>query len=351
MDKKFVLVSNCVCESILAEDVISNDGIKLIAKDTSINSYIIKRLAEIGVDKVWVYEVSRDDGNDYGKQKMNELKKEYARNVILIKNILKDISTGKILRYEAISEVTSSLYNMMNDNNYVLRCLDEIKTIDEYTYTHSLNTAFYAMLIAWWMKLPGQEIKEIIQAGLVHDIGKTRVPGDILNKPGRLTEEEYDVIKRHTIYGYSMLDNCDAEIGKRVKDAVLFHHERINGSGYPMGASNDKIDLYAKIIGIADVYDAITSDRVYKRKATPFDAFDVFTLQGFSIFDISILKIFLNNLPAYYTGIKVLLSSGQTGEVVYIPPHDISCPVIRCGPVFIDMSKKTDTKIIGILNE
>jgi putative nucleotidyltransferase with HDIG domain len=220
--------------------------------------------------------------------------------------------------------------------------------MDGYTYTHSINTAFYAMLIAKWLKLPGKNIREVIEAGLLHDIGKAKVPERILNKPGPLTKDEYDEMKKHPVYGYSILDD-EKSVSISVKKAVLSHHERLDGSGYPNGVSNDSLSLYTKILGIADVFDAITSDRIYKKRSTPFDAFSVFTSIGIRGFDMTIVNTFLNNIVSYYVGANVLLNNGYKGRIVYIPPYDIVNPVVDIKSNFIDLSKRSWLKIIDIV--
>lgn len=347
MKKSFLSVAKCSSSNILARDVFTDDGVKLVAKDTFINDYIVERLLEMGIQRVWVYETPYESKADFDKVKIAEVKKEYIKNVLLIKDLLKSLSTGNGLSYKVLTELTYSVYQ--SENFYIIGCLDELKNLDEYTYSHSINTGFYSMLIARWIKLPEHNVKEIIQAGLIHDIGKTRVPAKILNKPGFLTADEYAEIKRHPAYGYEILNESYNAVGSRVKNAVLTHHERLNGSGYPEGISGNELDLYARILGIADVYDAITSDRVYKKKMTPFGAFEEFMSMGNGLFDISILKTFLNSMSAYYTGVKVLLSNGQTGEVAYIPPHNIVSPVINTGSGLISLSSTSDIKILKII--
>jgi putative nucleotidyltransferase with HDIG domain len=327
--------------------MLSNEGIRLVAKNTIINDYIINRLVEMGIDRIWVYETLYEDTEE-NKIVAAKIKEEYIKNVVLIKSVLNDLSSGKPLNFEKISEVSSSIYNEINESSFVIKWIDRLKTIDEYTYTHSFNTAFYSMLIAKWLKLTDRNMKEIIKAGLLHDIGKTKVPGKILNKPGPLTKDEYEEMKKHPVYGYQILNSEESVIGE-IKNAVLFHHERVDGSGYPNGISDDKIGIYAKIIGVADVYDAITSDRIYKKRATPFDAFNAFMSTGISGYDMAIVNTFLNNISSYYIGAKVILNNGKRAEIVYIPPHDILNPVISIDSDFIDLSERKGLKIVHII--
>ncbi len=130
---------------------------------------------------------------------------------------------------------------------------------------------------------------------------------------------------------------------------MLLHHERIDGSGYPFGYSNVSISLLAKIVSVADVYDAMTQNRVYKKKATPFDAFEMFLTIGESIFDTTVLNAFLKNMATFFVGANVILSSGDTGQIVYVPPQNILSPIISVGSKYINLSQESSVKILSML--
>ena len=174
-----------------------------------------------------------------------------------------------------------------------------------------------------------------------------KIPNEILNKKGRLTTEEFNIIKNHTIWGYEMLEKVDG-FNDGIKNAVLMHHERTDGSGYPFSMSVNSIGLYSKIIAIADVFDAMTSDRVYRKRMTPFDAFEMFKTIGVSMFDTTILDTFIKKISPYYTGINVVLSNGKRGRIVYIPPQDILSPVVEVQSDYLDLSTRSDAKILSI---
>jgi putative nucleotidyltransferase with HDIG domain len=190
------------------------------------------------------------------------------------------------------------MYESIDNNSIIINALSRIKSIDEYTFTHSINTAFYSMFIAIWMGLDDQQIINATQAGLLHDIGKIYIPNEILNKPGRLTEEEYEMIKKHTLYGYFLISEF-GEFNPEVKRAVLFHHERTDLKGYPLSASSDYVGIISKIVAIADVYDAMTTDRVYKKGTSPSEAVEFLSNDGMKLLDSYILKVFIENIPLY----------------------------------------------------
>jgi HD-GYP domain-containing protein (c-di-GMP phosphodiesterase class II) len=197
-----------------------------------------------------------------------------------------------------VTQFLAHMYESIEGNPIILKALDQIKKMDEYTFTHSVNTAFYSMFIAMWMGLEDQDIINATQAGFLHDIGKIYIPGAILNKPGALTAQEYEIIQLHPLYGYSLLNEF-SEFNLKVKRAVLFHHERIDAKGYPLCASEDYVGLLPKIIAVADVYDAMTTNRVYKKGKTALEAIDYLSHQGRRHLDNRVLVHFLNNIPVY----------------------------------------------------
>jgi putative nucleotidyltransferase with HDIG domain len=215
-----------------------------------------------------------------------------------IRSNLSEVLFRKEYTYTRITEYLARMYESINDNPIIINALDRIKKIDEYTFTHSINTAFYSMFIAIWMGLNDQQVINATQAGLLHDIGKIYISDEILNKKGPLNEEEYEIIKKHTLYGYFLLNEF-GDFNLEVRRAVLFHHERCDSLGYPLNASPDYVGIISKIVAVADVYDAMTSDRVYKKGINPVDAMKFLSTDGMKVLDNEVLNIFLTNIPVY----------------------------------------------------
>ncbi|MCX7710271.1 MAG: HD-GYP domain-containing protein [Clostridia bacterium] len=348
MEKKHIPAKDCLEGWILAQPIFNEYGTVIVMENTTINSYIKSRLMEFGVERIWVYAPDGRKSHQDESSTYEQFQNKYKSNVMAIKDVINDLAAGKKLEMEKISDVSNSLYSELNNTGYVTRCLNEIKDSDEYTYSHCINVALYTMLAAKWLKLSEQEIKEAIHAGLLHDIGKSKVPLDILNKPSRLSSEEFEEIKKHTVYGYEIVKSID-HISENVRQAVLMHHEREDNTGYPTGAKGGEINIYSKIVAVTDVFDAMTSDRVYKKRATPFEAFEMFHSEGLTSFDTRVSLTFLSNLSVNYIGAKVMLNTGESGEVAYIPPHNITKPVVSLKSKYIDMSKEKSIKIESII--
>lgn len=341
--KKLIQTLSCEVGDILAEDVINNN-LKILARDTIINEFIKSKLINLGVYSITIYDNYREDNSHYV-----DIKKEYDNIIMLNKKLIMDIFSGSRDADEIILEITNSIYGKLIDANYMMSYISELKNKDLYTFTHSVNVGFYSMLMAKWMRLSENQVKEIIVAGLLHDIGKTKIDDKILNKPGRLTKEEFDEMKKHPRYGYDIVKKV-SQISEDIKTGILFHHERMDGSGYPSRLKNDEINLYSRIIAIADTYDAMTSNRVYKKRVTPFESFNMFLTTGMTIYDIKILNTFLNNITPYYIGAKVLLDDGTKGKIVYIPPYNIVSPIINVDTKFIDFSRENTISVVDIIS-
>lgn len=341
--------SFCNAGDVLAENIYNQKGITLVAENTVMNEYIKNKLIEIGVSNVWIYQPTELLGQQEETSIVkNQVTKTYKNTIIKVKQFLYELSLGCPLDFQLIKELSGSIFKEIDQSSSIIECLNEIKSADEYTYTHCVNVAFYSMLTAKWMNLPEETIKEIVQAALLHDIGKTKIPCNILNKKGKLTTEEFELMKEHPRFGYEMLKDVE-EIGDDILKAVLQHHERIDGSGYPNQLKAEEISLYTKIITVADVFDAMTQDRVYKKKVSPFESFQMFLTTGIGIYDTKVLTAFIKHMAVFYVGTKVLLNNGEVGEIVYVPPQDITSPVINIGSDYIDLSKEREVKVVAVV--
>lgn len=348
MGKKCILVSDCKSGDVIAQKIVSKYGAIIAVENTIINNYIKNKLITFEIGCIWIYGTSKESSSKFINSTFLKLKKDYKQNVIKINELINDLSKGKNIPLIRINKVSNSIYNSINSEYYIVKLLNELRSADKYSYNHSVNVSFYAMLLGKWLFLSEKEIKNLSQAGMLHDIGKTKIPIEILNKNGKLDSYEFEEIKNHSVYGYNIVKELDI-ISDNVKEAILMHHERTDGSGYPMGKNENELSLYSKIIAIVDSYDAITSERVYKKRETPFEAFQIFQHSSLKCFDIHIMTIFLTNLAVCYVGSKVLLNNGQSGEIVYIPPHAITEPIISVGSEYIDLSKESNLKITTML--
>lgn len=339
-----ISIDKCKEGDILACDLFNLNGMTLAAMGTQLNGYIREHLISFGIDRVRIFSTFERTQDNNKDNSYTEFKKMYLDTVLQTKAIINELAAGKPLDLGKVSGISQQIKENMSDNDNIIRCLLEIKRSDEYTFSHCVNVGFYSMLIAKWMGKPDKEINKIIQSGLLHDIGKSKIPDSILNKGGILTKEEYEIIKRHTILGYEMVSEIN-DIDDDVKRAVLLHHERMDGSGYPFNSFSDSINMFARIVAVADVFDAMTSNRVYKKRSTPFEVFEMFQTVGMSMFDAELIRVFINKIAINLVGCRVRLNNGEIGDIAYVPLHNVTCPILKVKSEYLDISKAKEIKI------
>ncbi|MCR5734620.1 MAG: response regulator [Lachnospiraceae bacterium] len=222
----------------------------------------------------------------------------------------------------AASHIVSDISNMKKLSIDII----DLRSFDDYTYHHCVNVAIYCVAVAKYMGMNDKEIKEICEAGICHDLGKRKIPVDIINKPGSLTDAEFAEIKNHPQYSYDILRN-NPDISGTVRQAVLCHHENENGSGYPLGKTGDELHPIVKILHAVDVYDALTSRRPYKNPYSPAEAYD-YLIGGIDIlFNRDVIDAMKMVIPVYPIATEVVLSNGEAG-IVTDHTHNPMRPVV-----------------------
>jgi putative nucleotidyltransferase with HDIG domain len=341
--KIFISPSELISGMKIAETILNEYGAIIISEGTILDDHLVNKLKKMGLFRLQVFEQENHE-TEY----KDEFIKSYNSSVDEYKKIITDIANGADLNTEKIDNVVDSVLQRFEEKRDIISCLNQIRSADEYTYAHSINVSLISMLIGNWMKFDSGRVRLLVQAGMLHDIGKTMVPIEILNKPGKLTAEEFEEIKKHPVYGYRIVEKVPS-VSKEVLSAVLMHHEKEDGTGYPNKLSGDKIHIFAQIVSVADIYDAMTSNRVYREKDCPFDVFQLMEENSLGKLNPTVVFAFLNNMAAYYIGDKVRLSNDEIGEIIYINPRVVSKPIVKVGDKFIDFLKEKDIKIKQML--
>ncbi len=213
-----------------------------------------------------------------------------------------------------IKEIGKEVYSVVGDSKDLLINLSKLKISDEYTYKHSVDVGTMSAVLAKSMGESNRFVHDVTLSGLLHDVGKEKIPNEVINKPAKLTPEEYEIIKTHPVHGYRLLMQTN-EIAEDIRQGILNHHENIDGTGYPRGLMGDEIGKMGQIISIVDVYDALVTKRPYKDAKTPAQAIEImFTMSN--KFDMNLFKAFLAVINAYPNGSQVVLSTGETATVL-----------------------------------
>jgi len=340
---RIMRTSDCKPGMVLASDIINDYGAVILYQNSILDEYSINKLMKLGLNFVKIYK-----DYEFKEKKHAVIEAQYNNNLEEFKEIIWDISCGKTLEMERVSEVSRSLSSNFDSIHDLVSCLSKVRSISEYTYTHSLNVSLLCSLLGSWLNLGHNHIEQLSYCGILHDIGKSKISPEILNKPDALTEEEFDKIKQHPLIGYKMLEG-NKEISKDVALGVLMHHEREDGSGYPFGFKSERIHYYAKILAVVDTFDAMTSNRIYKKRQTPFDVLEMYESEYLTKCDAGIMLTFLKHISSYYIGVKVRLTDGSIGEIVYINTNRISRPLIKSKDTIIDLSMVPEMKIVEML--
>lgn len=337
---------------VLANDVYTYDSyIKLLDKGTVLEDKDIARLAFYSILDVLVeddpVEVVEPDPAVTGLSYSERLKeskefKEFradfeecaSRFEHEIKDLIENNSDFKI------DNMMSPIYGLLKKGRTATNIFDmlhNLRMYDDATYTHCINVALITNILGQWLKWDEKELEIATQAGLFHDIGKLMIPDAIITKPGKLTNDEYSIVQTHPQRGYEILNPIN--ISSHVKNAALMHHERCDGTGYPLKLKGPQIDRFAKAVAIADVYDAMTSARHYRGPMCPFIAISMFEDEGLQKYDPEIIMIFLQNIVNTYLLNTVRLNTGEIGEIIFINKNHLSRPTIKVGEDYIDLSK------------
>lgn len=226
--------------------------------------------------------------------------------------------------------------------------LHNMHSTEDSIYAHSLNVALICRQFGKWMKFDQATLDTLTLCGLLHDIGKLKIPEEVLNKPGKYTDEEFVLVKKHTLYGYQLLQPLP--IDDRIKKSARSHHERCDGSGYPSGLTQEDTDEFAMIVAIADVYDAMTAARSYRAPLCPFQVIAKFEQEGLQKYNPKYILVFLKHIAGIYQKHRVLLSDGRFATIVMQGTKQLSKPIVQLDDdTCIDLSLENDLTIQSVL--
>ncbi len=310
----------------IAQAVRDKSGRAMIESGAYLDDFQIEYLLEHGIGAISIREDGDDDEievSEEAKRVIEKVRVDDCSNVSLKEDVKKRVgegvqylfnNTGSSGFIEATNNVSDELEKAITKNNAIAIDINKLKVSDEYTFKHSVDVATMAMIIGKKFGLSKEEIHEIGIAGLLHDVGKSKIPNEILNKPARLTDEEFLMMKHHSLFGYNILTETGS-FSKAVLSGVLQHHEKMNGKGYPMAVAGDKIHKFARIISVSDVFDALVTERPYKKAFTLRDAVEMIMAMTEDL-DIDAMQSFLGSVILYPVDSFVKLSNGEYCKVV-----------------------------------
>lgn len=337
---------------IIGEDIMSANHTMIVPRGTVLTESVMNLLTNNAVFMVAIDDeiASKEEENPsyYENLKSSkefiEFKEEYENTVEIFSNALNAVvSQNKDSDIDQLVDQTIKMCKVETSGYGLMDFLMNMREYDDSTFCHSMNVALICYVFCDWIGWSKEDQKIATTCGLLHDIGKLKIPDHIVKKPGKLTREEFEVIKQHPVLGYRILEGIGVE--PKIRNAALMHHEKCDGTGYPFGILGEKMDKITKMVTIADIYDAMTSKRVYRGPMSPFAVVSAFEQDGLQKYDPELILCFLQNVANTFLNNKVVLSNGNEGKVIFINKAQLSRPTILCGNEFVDLSTNPDISI------
>lgn len=330
---------------VVAEDIYNRMGAVVVGINAILDKNIIERLKRLGISEIKVFEKNGDpEAADTDKIFLDK----YMKNVVLIRDIMLDVQEGKPIDERKVDLVTDSILEKDIQYKDIIREIYDGASASKYEYTHCVNVSMLSMLIGKCMGVDGKRLELLVKTALMHDIGKCKISESILGKRSVLTPEELVEVRKHPWYGSELLRSINWFVGEAY-EGVVKHHEREDGSGYPRGLKGESIGEFAKIIAVADVFDAMTSDKAYKNKSNPFDVFEYMEGEAKEKMNPRVVSAFIQNAAECYIGDMFFLDNGDQCEIIHINPKAVSKPIVRIQDMYVDLSKDQTYKIQKIV--
>lgn len=370
MDYKIIEKEELVVGMQIARDIISFDGIFLVPSNTTITPGHIKKILTYPIKNIFIYlpkdelPESITDPNILISQQESlsvpdytpmdetaafiEFSLNYEQQLNIVEQQLSQIVNTGDINTSVLDTIATDIRNTAIGKTQLFSHMFRLRSSDNHTFNHCLNVSIFASILGKWLHLSKNDIRQLSISGLLHDIGKTKVNQDILNKKSTLTKAEFAHLKNHTTLGYDLISLSDLPIA--IKQVVLMHHERMDGSGYPLGLSYANIHPYARIIAIVDIYDAITSDRPYHKRMHPFKVIKMLEEDYYHLLDTKYLYVFLEHIAYNFLGDQVRLSNGDKGKIIFINKSSPSSPLIQTSTnSMIDLMTRPDITISAFI--
>lgn len=346
----------------LGKKIFNDDGLVLLSDHAELTAITIRRLTQLGLKYLYIEDALTSDVK-IPEMISEETKRESMR---VIKQNFHEMmekpfspkqsaypSLGKNFRH-----VVTNLISELSSNENAMIMLHDMHDTDFYLFRHSLNVCIYSVMMGIGRGYGENDLTTLSLGALLHDIGKTQIPLEILQKPSKLTDEEYTIIKRHSEYGYRLLKD-EPNIPLLSAHCAYQHHERVDGTGYPRGIGGSEIHEYSKLIGIVDSFDAMTSHRVYRAGMLPHQALEILYTGAGTLYEQDLLEVFRDRIAVYPVGVTVKLNTGEIGVVVDLNAMMPQRPIVRIlydaeGQALkqvyeVDMSSKLNIVIVAVL--
>lgn len=329
---KKIAAKNLKAGDILAYDVYLKNGLLVAPAGIELNENQIRKLLQLGEKAVTL-----------------DLRQVYKKGVQASRKLFSEARDNKPITARSVDELIRPFQEELKRETNIARLLYSLQSKDEYTFQHTINIGMISMALGRWLGYSGNELHDLTVAGTLHDIGKSKVPNEVLNKPASLNAKEMSIIRNHPIEGYEIVKKSSG-FSEAVGLAVLQHHERMDGKGYPFKLPGDKVHVFARIVAVADIYHAMTTTRVYKNKVNPFLALEQLQ-QSIAALDPQITLTFIEKMLATLQGCQVILSNKQRGDIIYVDRQHLAYPLVKIqdNNTLVDLRQRKDLSIADMV--
>lgn len=344
---------NCIKPGlVIGKTLFNHTGQVLLTEGSTVKENYIAKIKTLGVKGIFVEDPISCDIDVYNAVS-EELRQESVKSIRkLFDYAEKSGQRAQTARSftKQVQMIMHTVENIIEDvlsHAEVINNVMDIKVFDEYTYYHCTNVTVLSVLVGIELEMSEDELKTLGMCAILHDVGKVFIDSEILNKEGALTEEELALIRSHSEEGFKYIRERQS-IDAVIAQGVLDHHEKFDGTGYPSGKKGKKISELGRIISVADVYDALTSDRVYRKAWSPAEAIEYIMAGTGTAFDPKVVSAFAKKVDPYPVGTAVFLSNGNIGIVSEIEPHFPTRPRLR---IFMEQGKQVAPYEISLAND
>lgn len=344
MGRKLCYVHELIPGMVLSKDIRSN-GKLLVAKGSRLTEAALIKIREHYIpNEIEVYLEDESDSDINKERTVEEIEESLVEFTFDVERIFEDMTVLMVSDIDEIRKFAAKIQSELKYVNSVIKNIVLYGSGTDTIYRHGVNVAALSTILGKWLGIQGGDINLLTYSAVLHDFGKVKINQDILDKPKELTAVEFKEIKTHPTIGYNYIKQIPF-LDKSVSYGVLMHHERLDGSGYPLGLKDNQIHQFARIIAIADVFDAINSDRRYKKSRGPFEALEIIKKESLGRLDYEYCNVFINHVVNYYMGESALLNNGKVCKIVQIDANDLTRPLLLDDSGFIDLKKSKDLYI------
>ncbi len=326
---------------ILAQEVTGPQGVHLIPENTALIEEHLTKLKQWNIDYVFIKVESEDERIEKEEIKTRQIfQKAYSNAVTCLQNIKQNISSEKAIKIEEIEAPVKDMMAKVNENRDVLMQLTRLNMMENHLFSHSINVCVYALVVGKYLNLAGEQLLELGTTALLHDIGMVKIEESLWNNNRPVSDNSWQHIKKHPHFGAEILEQSGG-YSRKIIEGIKHHHERINGSGYPLGLKGDEISFYGGIVGLVNVFESLTAYRKYREPVIPNEAMKIILAKGRNHFAPEFLRALVAHIAIYPIGSLVMLNTGEIAQVTGVNPEHPFRPKLK---VLFDCERNQQTK-------